>query len=84
MLGRCEKCGKFTWVNKHHIIPKATKKNNEEDISYLCPTCHTEYHHHLGHKNLKNKSVSYYRNNYYQWLIGVVVLIIYLITNNNL
>jgi len=79
MLGSCEKCGRFTWVDRHHIVPKATGLNID-DRSYLCPTCHREYHQELGYKNLKNKSADFHMKKFFQWLI-LCVAIIFIVTH---
>lgn len=76
--GLCEKCKKFTWIEKHHILPQCDF--SEKETYKLCPTCHTDYHQKLGNKNLKGKTIEFHYLNFYRWLAGLsIVSIIVLI-----
>lgn len=70
----CRKCGKFTYVEVHHILPQATFGKNEE-TNLLCASCHTEYHQQLGRENLKNKDVAFHLYFYYRWFYGLLSLL---------
>ncbi len=78
----CQKCGKYGWVEKHHVLPQCEFKG-DGDIYKLCPNCHTDYHQKLGFKNLKNKSMEFHFYKFYRWLMGFsIILIITLIILN--
>jgi len=66
--GKCQKCRKIDFVEKHHILPTAAFGENDEKYD-LCPNCHTKYHLFLGKKNLKNPSVEYHFEKFYHWLL---------------
>ncbi len=68
--GTCAKCKKYTWVEEHHILPK--------------PTCHTDFHQHLGQENLKNDDMVYQFYTFSKWLCGLsaVLLLIWWVVNN--
>jgi len=75
---KCQKCGKYEYVEDHHILPTSTfGKNNE--IARLCSNCHTEYHQLLGNDNLKNPDVQFHFEKYLKWLcgLGVVAVLIW-------
>ena len=77
--GKCSKCKKRFWLEKHHIYPKARFDDNK-NIIYLCPNCHTDYHIKLGKPTSNDKS--FYFGFYMSWLWGlfIVLIIIGLIT----
>lgn len=56
---KCGKCGQITYVETHHILPKATFGENDQKVD-LCPNCHTEYHLKLGTQNLKNPDMVFH------------------------
>jgi hypothetical protein len=76
--GICAKCGKKFWLEKHHIYPQS-QFDDDENIIYLCPNCHTDYHLKLGKPKSKDKS--FYFSFYMSWIWGIIILlvIIYLI-----
>ena len=77
---KCQKCGKYEYVEEHHILPVSTfGKNNE--TAFLCSNCHTNYHQLLGSEGLKNLDVKFHFEKYYRWFfgLGVVFLILYLL-----
>ena len=67
---KCEKCGKKTYLDTHHILPKSVFGENKETVE-LCPTCHREYHEHLGRENLKNPSMEFHLYIFAKWLTGI-------------
>ena len=75
----CEKCGKYTYVEKHHVVPRNILKNGE--TVKLCPNCHNEYHIKLGRENLKNKDYIFHWHFFLRWqndlLLFIVVFGIY-------
>ena len=75
----CEKCGKYTYVENHHILPKSSFGENDEKAE-LCSNCHTEYHQELGNKNLKNDDMEFHLKFWYKWFYGAVILIIIFIS----
>jgi len=81
--GTCAKCKKYTWVEEHHILPKSTFGETGEIIK-LCPTCHTDFHQHLGQENLKNDDMVYQFYTFSKWLCGLsaVLLLIWWVVNN--
>ena len=70
----CQKCKKFTYVEKHHVLPKSIFGETKETAK-LCPNCHTEYHQHLGTGNLKNEDMVFHFYTFYKWLSGLVVVL---------
>lgn len=83
--GRCRKCGKLTYVYKHHPLPQAIfgkgKNNLDQDTVELCGNCHTDYHQFLGKKELSNPDAKFHYKQWYTWfylmaLIGIVTVII--------
>jgi len=72
---RCEKCGKFFWVDNHHVLPKAVFKG-EGDVVKLCPNCHRDYHEHLGRKNLKNPDEKFHKAFFLKWLTGALLALL--------
>ncbi len=66
----CDKCKKVTYLDTHHILPKSTFGENKETVE-LCPTCHREYHEHLGRENLKNPDEAFHFYTFYKWLTGI-------------
>jgi len=77
---KCQKCQKFTFVEEHHILPTSTFGPNDE-ISDLCPNCHTEYHLKLGKKGLKNPSMEFHLNSFIRWVSGLAIaaVVVYLL-----
>ena len=73
----CNKCGKVTYLDTHHILPKATFGKNDETIE-LCPTCHREYHEYLGRENLKNTSMEFHFYTFEKWLAGLTGFCIFI------
>ena len=71
----CAKCGKYTFVESHHILPKNMFGEMGDKVD-LCPNCHREYHEKLGYKNLKNSDMVFHLLTYYKWLNGLLVLIV--------
>lgn len=69
----CEKCKRFGEVEKHHILPQSTFGKNDE-IAWLCPNCHSEYHSFLGRENLKNTDIAFHFYNFWKWLAGLTLL----------
>lgn len=69
---KCRKCGKYTYVEEHHPLPKNMFKGEGGTIP-LCPNCHTEYHQKLGFKNLKNPSMEFHFEKFYRWLMGLAI-----------
>ena len=41
--GKCMKCNRNTYLQKHHIISKSKWKNSKM-VVYLCPNCHLRIH----------------------------------------
>lgn len=76
---RCDKCGKFTYLFRHHILPQSTfgkGEENEGDTADLCGNCHTDYHQYLGKESLKNTDVKFHYNKYYKWFyLGIFILV---------
>ncbi len=70
----CAKCGKYTWVERHHILPKSVFGENEE-VVYLCPACHTDYHQQLGLENLKNPDMVFHFYFFQKWLHGLLTIV---------
>jgi NAD-dependent SIR2 family protein deacetylase len=78
--GKCDKCGKITYVEEHHILPKSTFGENDQKVD-LCPNCHTDYHQELGTKNLKNPDIVFHLFFYEKWkygLLGLLLLLVFL------
>ena len=80
----CEKCGKYTYVEKHHVVPRGILKNGE--TKNLCPNCHTEYHLELDRENLKKEDYTFHWLFFLRWqnslltfliLIGIIALYFY-------
>ncbi len=69
----CEKCGKYGWIENHHVLPQCEFKG-EGDIVKLCPNCHTDYHKKLGKKSLHNKSMKFHFEKFYRWLAGLTII----------
>jgi len=72
---KCEKCGEYHYCHKHHPLPK--KLFGEGETLYLCPNCHDEYHHFLGHKYLReaNKQpMEFYLEKWLHWFYLMVFL----------
>ncbi len=44
MKGKCEMCGQWGNLEKHHVFPGAFRKKSEKygAVAYLCHTCHNE------------------------------------------
>jgi hypothetical protein len=79
-FGTCEKCGKQSWLEEHHILPRSTFGENDQKID-LCPNCHTDYHQKLGSKGRKNPDMAFHFYFFDRWLyglIGVMLLLVYL------
>ncbi len=68
--GECRKCGKFTWIDEHHVLPKSIF-GDEGELVKLCPTCHRDYHEYLGRENLKNPSMEFHFYTFEKWLAGL-------------
>ena len=73
--GKCTKCGKWHWLEKHHVYPQS-QFDDEENTMYLCPNCHTDLHLKMGKPISKDKG--FYDSFHLSWLVGVIVLIIFL------
>ncbi len=73
--GICLKCGKKTYLEKHHVLPKNIFKEDGEIVD-LCSNCHTEYHQKLGRKNLKNPEIKFHLKFWYKWFYGAIILIL--------
>ncbi len=71
----CAKCNTFTYVDKHHILPKNIFGEIGDKV-ILCPNCHREYHKALGYKNLKNKDMKFHLQFWYKWFYGAIILLI--------
>jgi len=71
----CAKCGKYTYVEEHHILPKSVFGKNDETV-FLCPNCHTDYHQKLGRENLKNPDMVFHLLFYNKCLYGLLSLVI--------
>lgn len=69
----CRKCGRYDWLEQHHILPKATFGDTEEFV-WLCASCHTDYHQQLGRENLKNKDIAFHLYFYLRWFYGTLSL----------
>lgn len=41
--GKCEKCGIYFYIHRHHILPKS-RFGNKGELVDLCPNCHTHFH----------------------------------------
>jgi hypothetical protein len=75
---QCAKCKQIIYVHKHPILPKSTFGENDE-IDWLCPNCHTEYHQKLGSENLKNPDMAFHFYFYNKWKYGLLALLILLV-----
>ena len=74
----CKKCGTYTIVEKHHVLPKSIFGGIGPVIN-LCPTCHRKYHLHIGQKNLKNDDPDYHQYTFWKWMIkGAFIFLIIL------
>jgi len=73
--GKCKRCGKKYWLEKHHIYPQS-KFKDDKNIIYLCPNCHTDYHQKLG--VIKSEKKSFYYSFYMSWLWRALILLIIL------
>jgi len=65
----CSKCKQSRFCDSHHILPKGLF--GEGETTYLCKTCHDEFHRFLGHKNLKEKNkqpIEFYLQKWFTWL----------------
>jgi len=70
----CLKCGTFTYVEKHHILPKNIFGIGK--TVYLCPNCHRYYHYEiLGAKNIKNPDANFHLETFQRWIQGLIVVI---------
>jgi transcription elongation factor Elf1 len=76
-IGVCPKCNTETWLEEHHILPKAVFGKNDKTV-LICSNCHTDFHKKVGSK-LESKNPDVYWVAYIQWLIGAlsVILLIY-------
>lgn len=76
----CEKCGEFTYVEKHYVVPRGILKNGE--TKELCPNCHNEYHLALGRENLKKSDYEFHWLFWLKWqnglLLALILIAIYL------
>ncbi|GEM_PF-2155314 len=71
----CQKCKKYTFVEKHHILPKSIF--GEGETIYLCPTCHSEFHYEvLGVENAKNTDMVFHIYTFRKWLCGLSIFAI--------
>jgi hypothetical protein len=73
--GKCRKCGKRAWLEKHHVYPKSKFKGQGKSI-YLCPNCHTDYHQKLG--EIKSSNPGFYLSFYMSWLWKTLAILIIL------
>jgi phage terminase large subunit GpA-like protein len=73
--GKCKKCGKWHWLEKHHIYPQS-QFNDEESVIYLCPNCHTDLHVKMGQPTMKDKG--FYQRFHISWIMGIIAIIILL------
>jgi hypothetical protein len=78
--GNCRKCGKYGYIEDHHILPVSVFGKNKH-TSGLCPNCHTEYHDKLGNEGLKNENMEFHFERFFRWLygLGVVALLAWLL-----
>jgi len=72
--GKCKRCRKMSWLEKHHFYPRS--KFGEGEFIYLCPNCHTDYHQKLGEITSSDKS--FYYSFYMSWLWRILILLIIL------
>lgn len=75
IYGKCKKCKKKHWLEKHHVYPQS-KFKDEENIIYLCPNCHTDYHQKLG--VIKSRDKDFYYRFYMSWLWRMLILLVIL------
>ena len=75
---KCEKCGKYLYVENHHILPQSLFGNKTE-TKQLCSSCHTDYHQKIGAKALKNKSVEFHYEQFYRWLASLSIVLLLMI-----
>jgi len=73
--GKCKKCNKKHWLEKHHVYPQSKFKGKGKTI-YLCPNCHTDYHQKLG--AIKSDNKGFYLSFYMSWLWKLLVILIFL------
>jgi hypothetical protein len=73
--GTCIKCGKSSWLQKHHVYPRS-QFNDEENTMYLCPNCHTDLHLKMGSPDAKDKG--FYQSFHISWIMGIIVVIVIL------
>jgi len=71
--GECDRCGTFTYLEKHHIWPKSIFHGFGKTVM-LCSNCHTEYHKWLGNKNLENKDPDFHSFMFWKWYHTVTIV----------
>ncbi len=75
--GTCKRCGKFTYVNDHHIIPKRVKKKNNKETVRLCLICPIELHTILPDEK---QNEAFYKKFTNKWLLTIILILIVGIT----
>eukprot|EP00209_Acetabularia_acetabulum_P000816 EC095576.1.p1 GENE.EC095576.1~~EC095576.1.p1 ORF type:complete len:151 (+),score=0.51 EC095576.1:2-454(+) len=59
--GGCEMCQRYTFLTKHHLIPKSTHKQMKKkglsaeqlmQYAYICRQCHSAAHHYITNKEM--------------------------------
>ncbi len=73
--GTCERCGDYTYVNDHHIVPKEIKKKNNKETIRLCVVCHIELHEVIPDEIKKEKD---FKDFTIKWVAGLLFLIIFI------
>jgi len=73
--GKCTKCKKKSWLEKHHVYPQSVF-NDQENTMYLCPNCHTDLHLKMG--KIESTDKSFYDSFHLSWFMGIIVLIVFL------
>ena len=69
--GECKRCGKYSYVNDHHITPKEFKKKENKETLRLCLACHMELHEVLPDELKTEEEFKSYTA---KWLIGLCVI----------
>jgi 5-methylcytosine-specific restriction endonuclease McrA len=67
--GVCEKCGTYSYVNDHHIVPRKVKRKDNKDTVRLCLNCHQNIHEHLPEEP---KEEDFYPAFTQKWMLGLL------------
>lgn len=71
--GICEKCGVYSYVNDHHIVPRKVKRKDNKATIRLCLNCHQNIHEHLPEEPQQE---DFYPSFTQKWLLGLLTMLL--------